>query len=130
MRTQPAPIAAWHALIESGSGEALEDLIADDAVFRSPAVHTPQAGKEVTMAYLRAAFVVLGPALSYHREWYAEDSAVLEFTTKLDDTEVHGVDMIGWNTDGLIDDFCVMVRPHRALNVVIEKMAAQLFKDS
>lgn len=126
---EPDTIARWHELVRSGDPAGLPSLLAEDCTFRSPAVHTPQEGKAVTTAYLEAALVVLGPHLTYHREWYSDSSAVLEFTTKLDDTEVHGVDMIQWNSDGLIEDFCVMVRPQRALNVVIEKMAAELFRE-
>lgn len=127
--SMPEPIARWHEVVRTSDRAALDAILADECTFRSPAVHTPQAGKAVTTAYLEAAMVVLGPHLTYHREWYAEDSAVLEFTTKLQDTEVHGVDMIAWDETGRITDFCVMVRPHRALNVLIEKMAAELFKE-
>lgn len=125
----PEPITRWHDLVRSGDAAGLPTLLAEECTFRSPAVHTPQEGKAVTIAYLQAAMVVLGPGLAYHREWYADTSAVLEFTTDLDGTRVHGVDMIEWDADGLITDFCVMVRPQRALNVVIEKMAAELFRE-
>ena len=125
--TIPAPIAAWHEVVKSGDPAQLDALLADDVTFRSPAVHAPQEGKEVTTAYLRAAMVVLGPTLTYHREWYADDSAALEFTCKLDQTDVHGMDVIAWNDAGQIIDFCVLVRPHQGLTVVIEKMAAELF---
>ena len=74
---RPAPVAAWHAVAASRDASGLSSLLADDVVFRSPAVHTPQEGKTLTTAYLSAAMVVLGPSLSYVREWYAEDSAVL-----------------------------------------------------
>lgn len=54
-------LARWHAYMEGGSDPALlSDLVADDAVFHSPVVHTPQAGKPVVMAYLVAAAQVLG----------------------------------------------------------------------
>lgn len=124
--TTPDVVRRWHAIARSGDAAALADILAEDAVFRSPARHPAQEGKALTTAYLGAALVVLGPTLTYHREWYAHDSAVLEFTARLDDREVHGIDMIGWNEAGEIDSFTVMVRPLSALNVLIEKMSAQL----
>ena len=124
----PGPVAAWHRIAESRDPAGLADLLADDCVFRSPAVHTPQEGKAVTTAYLSAAIVVLGPSLTYQRQWYAEDSAVLEFTAELDGLSVHGVDMLQWGADGRLTDFTVMVRPAKGLNVLIEKMGAQLFR--
>ena len=123
----PAPVAAWHAIAEARDPAGLVGLLADDVVFRSPAVHTPQEGKEVTTAYLSAAVVVLGPTLAYRREWYDERSAVLEFEAVLDGLTVHGIDMMAWNDEGRLTEFTVMVRPIRGLEKLIEKMAAQLF---
>ena len=123
----PAPVAAWHAIAEARDPAGLADLLADDVVFRSPAVHGDQAGKELTTAYLSAAVVVLGPTLVYRRQWYAERNAVLEFEASLDGLDVHGIDMLQWGEDGRLTEFTVMVRPIRGLEKLIEKMAAQLF---
>ena len=122
----PETIAAWHRLVEARDPALLDDLLADDCVFRSPAVHTPQEGKQLTTQYLAAAMVVLGPSLRYRREWYAEDSAVLQFEAELDGLTVDGIDMITWDEDGRITEFAVMVRPVKALHKLMELMAAQL----
>ena len=121
-----AALARWHAVVESRDAAGLPALLAADAVFRSPAVHTPQEGRDTVVGYLTAAFTVLGPHLAYDREWLGEDSAVLEFRTEVGGLQVHGIDMITWGEDGLITDFTVMVRPARALQVVIEQMGAEL----
>ena len=73
--------------------------MAEDAVFRSPAVHTPQQGRDTVVGYLTAAFTVLGRS-SYDREWLGEDSAVLEFRTEVGGLQVHGIDMITWDGRG------------------------------
>jgi hypothetical protein len=104
----------------------LPPLLADDVVFRSPAVHRPQEGRALTTAYLTAALAVLGPSLSYVREWYGEDSAVLEFTARLDDLDVHGIDMLTWNGRDEITEFTVMVRPMRGLERLVAHMRAEL----
>lgn len=122
----PTPVATWHRIASTRDAALLDDLLADDCVFRSPAVHTPQEGKAVTTAYLTAAMAVLGPTLTYVREWYADDSAVLEFTADLDGLTVHGVDMLTWDADGRLVDFTVMVRPFKGLTKLMELMAAQL----
>jgi hypothetical protein len=125
----PETIAAWHRVVESKDPAALDDLLAQDCVFRSPAVHTPQEGKALVTTYLSAAMVVLGPTLSYRREWYAEESAVLQFEAELDGLSIDGIDMITWDEDGRITEFAVMVRPVKALHKVMELMAAELFRD-
>lgn len=121
-------LARWHAVVESRDPAGLSSLIAEGAVFRSPAVHTPQEGRDVVVGYLTAAFRVLGPNLSYRREWVGDDSAVLEFTTRLGEVEVHGIDMITWNSDAKIVDFTVMIRPKKGLDAVIEQMGAELLR--
>ncbi|WP_375485898.1 nuclear transport factor 2 family protein [uncultured Jatrophihabitans sp.] len=122
----PAPLRAWHEVADSRDPTLLAGLLADHAVFRSPAVYQPQEGKEVTTVYLSAALVVLGPTLRYVGEWHNERSAVLEFEADLDGTFVQGVDMLRWGDDGRITEFTVMVRPLRGLQALIERMAAQL----
>ena len=125
----PETIAAWHRVVEAKDPALLDALLAEDCVFRSPAVHTPQEGKELTTTYLAAAMVVIGPTLSYRREWYAEDSAVLQFEAELDGLTVDGIDMITWGDDGRITEFAVMVRPVKALHKLMELMAAELFRE-
>jgi hypothetical protein len=124
--TETDPVARWHEIVRSQDADLIDGLLADDVVFRSPAVHTPQVGRARTTAYLAAAMAVLGPGLAYHREWRRPLSAVLEFTTTIDDTEVHGVDVIEWDASLLVTEFTVMVRPTRGLQVVTTRMGEQL----
>jgi hypothetical protein len=126
MPAVPAPVVAWHAVASTRDPALLDGLLADSCVFRSPAVHTPQVGKALTTAYLTAAMSVLGPTLTYVREWYGEDSAVLEFEATLDGLTVHGVDMLTWNPSDHLVDFTVMVRPFKGLTKLMEQMAAEL----
>lgn len=122
----PATVRRWHEIVATKDPAAVDDFLAEDAVFRSPAVHTPQVGRATAAAYLRAALVVLGPGLRYEREWYGEDSAVLEFVTVVGGKDVHGVDMLRWGADGRVVEFTVMVRPLRGLQVLVEEMGAEL----
>ena len=122
----PETVARWHAIAGARDPAGLDDLLADDVFFRSPAVHTPQLGKALTTAYLSAAVVVLGPTLRYVREWYDERSAVLEFEAELDGLSVHGIDLMVWGDDARLIEFTVMVRPMKGLQKLIELMAAQL----
>ncbi|HXO24151.1 MAG TPA: nuclear transport factor 2 family protein [Streptosporangiaceae bacterium] len=126
MTEQPPAVKAWHAVVESGDPALLDGLLADDVVFRSPAVFAPQEGKDLTTLYLRGAMAVLGPSLRYVGEWYGPSSAVLEFEAELDGLYVHGVDMLRWNDDDRLTGFTVMVRPMRGLTKLIELMQSQL----
>ena len=123
-----AGLARWHEYMMGGADPAvLSDLLADDVVFHSPVVHTPQAGKPIVMAYLVAASHVLGnDSFHYVRELVDGDEMMLEFVTEIDGIAINGVDIIRFNADGRITDFKVMVRPLKAINKVWEMMGAQL----
>lgn len=128
MSTAHPGLTRWHAYMESGADPAvLSDLLANDALFHSPVVHTAQVGKPVVMAYLIAAAHVLGnESFHYVRELVDGDEVMLEFVTVLDGVTVNGVDIIRFSPEGKISDFKVMVRPLKAVNAVWEMMAAQL----
>lgn len=120
-------LAAWHRLVETRDPAGLDDLLAADAVFHSPVVHRPQAGKAITKLYLAAAFqVFFNPTFRYVRELAGDRDAVLEFMLELDGIAINGVDMIRWDDEGRIVEFKVMLRPLKAVNLIHEKMAAML----
>jgi hypothetical protein len=119
----------WHALVEAKNTQALDDLLADEVVFHSPVVHTPQRGRKLAKIYLSAAVAVFAnSSFRYVREVVGERDAVLEFETDLGGTHVNGVDMIRWNDEGKIVDFKVMIRPLRAIQLIHQMMASQLEK--
>ncbi len=126
-RPDAAPLAAWHALVGARDASGLDALLAEDVVFHSPVVHTPQRGKRIATQYLRAAVEVFGnPSFRYVRELTGARDAVLEFEVEIDGLRVNGVDMIRWNEEAKIVDFKVLLRPLRALLGIQEKMAARL----
>jgi len=122
-------VAAWHKLLKTKDAAGLDDILADNVVFYSPVVHTPQAGKPITTLYLAAALhVFVNDSFKYLREVVSGNNAVLEFTTVIDGITVNGVDMLTWNTDGKITEFKVMVRPLKAINLIHRMMADMLEK--
>jgi len=124
--TKPA-IETWHQLIQERNVAALDDVLADDVVFHSPVVHSPQRGKQLTKLYLSAAIMVLGNSkFSYVRELVGDSDAALEFTSEIDGIHINGVDFIHWNADGQIDDFKVMIRPLKAVNLLHGMMKQML----
>jgi len=123
----PAVIARWLRVIETGQMDDLDDMLAEDAVFYSPAVFAPQRGRALTSAYLRAAeHMFAGTGFHYVEKWIGPESAVLHFAAEVDGLWTEGIDMIHWNADGKITSVKVMIRPFKALQGVIAKMAELL----
>ena len=103
-------LAAWHRTVGDMTCASLDEILAEDVVFHSPVVHTPQVGRGLTKLYLMAAFNVMpgssegdgaapasapGPGeFRYVREVVGECDAVLEFMTEIDGITINGIDMI------------------------------------
>ncbi len=121
-------VDAWHKLLESKNADDLDTILADDVVFYSPVVYTPQEGKDITKLYLTAAlYLFANDTFRYVRQVVSDTDAVLEFQTEIDGVSVNGVDMISWNEKGQISSFKVMVRPLKAINQ-IHKMMGEMLK--
>jgi hypothetical protein len=108
--------------------KVLNQILADECVFYSPVMHTPQKGKQLTFLYLASAFTVLlkEEKFKYSRILEQGHDAVLEFKTEIDGIHINGVDMMTFNEAGEITEFKVMLRPLKALEKVRALMMAEL----
>ena len=123
----PETIQRWHVIALERRADDLAGILAEDCVFESPVLHTPQKGRAIVEAYLRGALHVLNTEhFRYGEEWYSDRSAVLEFFSVVDGITINGVDIISWNDAGLITHFKVMVRPLKAVNKLHEMMGREL----
>ena len=99
-------IARWHQYLGGELPGGLDGLLADEVVFYSPVVHTPQRGKPVTTQYLEAASRALtggdGGGFRYTKQVLSGDTAVLEFETTVQGKYVNGVDIIRCDDAGRI----------------------------
>ena len=127
MTQDTSALQSWHELVAAGNPAGLSDLLAEDVVFYSPVVYTPQQGKAITQLYLAAAMQVFAQGgFRYVREVVAANDAVLEFEAELAGVYVNGVDMIQWNDAGQITEFKVMLRPLQAVNLIHKMMGEML----
>lgn len=121
------PLDAWHRIVVDQEPARLEALLADDVVFHSPIVHTPQRGKAVATRYLEAALqVFFSPRFRVVRKLSGEMDAMMEFETEVDGVIIDAVDIVKWDATGRIIDFKVMVRPLKAIGVVQQRMTERL----
>ena len=133
MATTKQSIQKWHHMLESRDMSILNDLLADDVVFRSPVAYSPYPGKQVVI-FILTNVIQIFENFTYHREFYTEDeqSVVLEFSANVGEKKLKGIDMIRFNEQGQIIDFEVMIRPKSGLEALAaqmgQRMAASLSK--
>ena len=118
-------VARWHDCVARRDFAALAALLHEDVRFHSPFLWRPKEGKAITAAYLTAAVHVL-EGLAYHREATDGTTWMLEFSAKVGDFSLKGIDIIRFGADGRIVDFEVMVRPFKGLTALAEAMQKQL----
>jgi SnoaL-like domain len=106
---------------------AVEALLADDVVFRSPALHQPYHGRAATMVFLKAATEVFED-FRYVRTFTEDDGGghVLMFTASVGGRELEGVDIVTLDDDGWVIEFRVMIRPMTGLMALAEAMAPRV----
>ena len=113
--------------LETKDADAVEALLSDDVVFRSPAVFKPYAGKAATMVFLRAAMETFED-FGYVRTFAEDDGRghVMMFAASVGGRELEGADFVRLDETGLVSEFRVMVRPMSGLIALAEAMAPRV----
>ncbi|HTN32691.1 MAG TPA: nuclear transport factor 2 family protein [Marinobacter sp.] len=122
-----AALQRWHSMLLTGDLTKLPELLAPSAVFRSPMAHTPYPGAPVVSMILNTVSKVFED-FKYHRELASADglSVVLEFSARVGDKQLKGIDMIQFDETGKIIDFEVMIRPASGLQALGTEMGKRL----
>lgn len=120
-------ITRWHEMLETRDMSILNELLADNVVFRSPVAFQPYPGKQVVFFILTNVIQVF-ENFTYHREFLSEDgnNVVLEFSANVGDKKLKGIDMIQFNDEGQIIDFEVMIRPKSGLKALAVEMGQRI----
>jgi len=115
---------AFREAVERGDLDAAVELLADDVVFRSPAVFKPYEGRETVETILRTVFGVFED-FRYTDELAGAGVDALIFEARVGDRSLQGLDLIR-TEDGRISEFTVMVRPASGLMALAERMGPAL----
>lgn len=118
-------LTQWHKAVVGKDYDILDNLLADEVEFHSPTLWKPKEGKDVTK-YILMMISQIFSDFEYHREFELEDNFGLEFSAKVDGKAVKGIDLIRLNDEGKIIHFEVMIRPLNTLQLIFEKMTAEL----
>ena len=120
-------LAIWHRIVAEHDPAQLPRIFHADAVFRSPFAYKPYKGRDAVVFILSNVTEVFED-FTYHRELIDTDgrNAFLEFTARVGDKTIKGIDLIAFDENGLITEFEVMIRPMSALMALAEQMAPRI----
>ena len=127
IETTKKSITRWHEMLQTGDMSILNDLLAEDVVFRSPVAYNFYPGKQV-VSFILTNVIQIFENFTYHREFYSEDglNVVLEFSANVGEKKLKGIDMIQFNEQGQIIDFEVMLRPKSGLEALAVQMGQRM----
>ena len=115
----------FRAAVESRDLDRMEAALAPDVVFRSPAVFKPYEGREAVM-HLLGTVIQVFEDFEYTDELQGEGTHALVFQARVGERMVEGLDHLTVDTDGLITELVVMIRPLSGLMALAEAMAERL----
>ena len=115
----------FRAAAESKDFSAIDELFAEDVVFRSPVVFKPYEGRDA-VAMLLAAVVQVLEEFRYTDQVETGDAAALAFSARVGDREVDGIDFLHFDSEGRINRMAVYVRPMSGINALAEAMQRKL----
>jgi hypothetical protein len=129
-RLKPAvatSLAAWHDMIARRDLSQLATIVHPDASFRSPMAFNAYAPAEAVLLVLGTVIEVFEDFV-YHRELASDDglNVVLEFSARVGDKKLKGIDLVRFDEDGRIVEFEVMVRPLSGLQALGQAMGERL----
>jgi hypothetical protein len=110
---------------EAKDFSAIDELFAEDVVFRSPVVFKPYEGREA-VAMLLGAVVQVFEDFRYTDQVETGDAAALAFSARVGDRELDGIDFLQFDSEGRVRQMAVYIRPMSGVNALAEAMAKKL----
>src|SRR3954451_17468925 len=110
---------------EAKDFSAIDELFAEDVVFRSPVVFKPYEGRDA-VAMLLGAVVQVFEDFRYTDQVETGDAAALAFSARVGDRELDGIDFLQFDSEGRVDRMAVYVRPMSGVNALAQAMQNKL----
>lgn len=115
----------WHRIVSNRDRQDLRAMLTENVIFRSPYLWKPYQRRQSAWLILSTAAEVFQD-FTYHRELVDGNTWALEFSARVGDLSLKGIDLIQLDDDGLITEFEVFIRPANALQALGEAMAMRL----
>jgi hypothetical protein len=123
----------WHDIVARRDLEALRHVLADEVMLGAPPYWTKLEGKPI-VHHLLGIIIETIEGFTYHREWWTGPELALEFTGKVEELDLQGIDLISLDAEGRIRNLDVLMRPVngviRLQELVAPRMQAFLTRGS
>ncbi len=118
-------LTEWHRVVSEKDLGALPRLLADDVSLGAPPYWARIQGRE-WVNHLLGLIVNTIEDFTYHREWQKGNEFALEFTGRVGEFDLQGIDLISLNDRFAIQKLDVLIRPANAIDHLRETIAPQM----
>ena len=115
----------WHRAVATRDGPAFQALVAEEAKISAPVYWDAFEGRDVVV-FLLGVIVRTIEDLTYHREWVDGRELALEFTGRVADRELQGLDLITLDDDHRLAQLDVLIRPLNAVEALREAVTPHM----
>ena len=119
----------WHRIAAERDIAAIEGLLAEEVSVGAPPYWTKLQGRGL-VNHLLGLILQTIEGFTYHREWMDGAELALEFTGRVGDMDVQGIDLISLDDENKVRNVDVMIRPVNAVialqKIISPKMEAFL----
>jgi hypothetical protein len=115
----------WHRIVSEKDLDALSRILADDVSIGAPPYWARMQGRDL-VHHLLGLIVNTIEGFTYRREWQKGSELALEFTGRIGECELQGMDLISLDDRGLIQNLDVLIRPANAIDLLRETIAPQM----
>ena len=115
----------WYKAVAAKDIAAVAETLADDAEIASPAYWAPKGPKAYVVGVLTG---VMGAFedFCYEGKWIEGSEIILEFSARIGDIRLRGIDRISLDDEGRVRHIEVMIRPINGLMALAEKVRDHL----
>jgi hypothetical protein len=118
-------LAEWHRIVSERDLGALGGVLAEDVSLGAPPYWSRIAGRD-TVQHLLGLIVGTIEDFTYHREWANGGELALEFTGRVGDLDLQGIDLISLDASQRVRRLDVMIRPVNAVLALRESVAPRM----
>ena len=122
-------ISKMQEIVAKGDEQAIKKILSPNVQFKPPTYYKTWTGRDPVAAILGHVGKIF-QEFTYTRIMGQDQNWALEFSCKIGDLDIVGVDLITLGEDGLIDILEVTMRPLKSISKLREAINSRVMKDT
>ena len=122
-------ISKMQEIVAKGDEQAIKKILSPNVQFKPPTYYKTWTGRD-PVAAIHGHVGKIFQEFTYTRIMGQDQNWALEFSCKIGDLDIVGVDLITLGEDGLIDILEVTMRPLKSISKLREAINSRVMKDT